>query len=80
MDANARMPGDSEAAAAATGMQEVYGHAAAHAIGDSLWFCPTVGSMPREGKVIELGRHGSLVMQEPTGETHLITPSQLAEF
>lgn len=80
MDANERMPGDAEAAAAIAGMHETYGRRKPqHAVGDSLWFTPTVGSMPREGKVVEV-RGALLVMQEPGGESHVISAAQIAEF
>lgn len=80
MDAVERMPGDAEAAAAAAGMRAVYGGGKSHAVGDSVWYCPTVGAMPREGKVLEIAQHGFLVVQEPGGDPQTITPSQIAEF
>lgn len=80
MDANAeRMPGDAEAAAAAAGMAETYGRATSHAVGDSVWFSPTVGAMPRQGKVERADWYG-LTVRDDEGQAHTIAPSQIAEF
>lgn len=81
MDANAeRMPGDAEAAGAAAGMAETYGRATHHAVGDSIWVSTTVGAMPRQTRVIEVGIHGFLIVQDEDGERYTITPAQIAEF
>lgn len=80
MDANTeRMPGDAEAAAAAAGMAETYGRATPHAVGDSIWFSPTVGAMPRQGKVERADWYG-LVVRDDEGQAHTIAASQIAEF
>lgn len=75
MDAHER-----EANAAVAGMQEVYGRQPEHAIGDSVWFYPAVGAMPREAKVLELGVTGQLVVQDIDGRLHLVSSSQLAGY
>jgi hypothetical protein len=81
MDANTeRMPGDAEAAAAAAGMSEVYGRpAATHAVGDAVWFSPTVGAMPRQGRV-EFADWYGLSVRDDEGQLHTIALSQVAEF
>lgn len=80
MDANTeRMPGDAEAAAAAAGMAETYGRATHHAVGDSIWFSPTVGAMPRQGKVERSEWYG-LTVRDDDGQAHTIAASQIAEF
>lgn len=78
MDANAWMPGDFEARAAAGGMAELYGHG--RTLGEELWFQPTVGSMPRPGRVVGLNDDGRLHVAEGDGTTHIIDLSQVAEF
>lgn len=77
MDAE-RMPGDSEAAAAAAGMQAIYGHG--HAVGDALWFQPTAGAMPRQGRVELVNDDGCLLVRDDDGTVHAIAPTQIAEF
>jgi hypothetical protein len=52
MDANERMPGDAEAAAAVEGMQEIYGRPRAeHAVGDSVTFQIVGWSTPKTGRI-----------------------------
>jgi hypothetical protein len=52
MDANERMPGDAEAAAAVEGMQEVYGRPRMeHAVGDSVTFRIVGWSTPKTGRI-----------------------------
>ena len=81
MDASYRMPGDAEAAAAAAGMTEIYGlRGRLHAIGDSIWFQHVVGAMPRQGRVEQIGGHGTLVVRDDAGDSYVIMPSQIAEF
>jgi len=81
MEANTeRMPGDAEAAAAAAGMAETYGHGPRPAIGDSVWFSPTVGSMASEGRVVAYGEHDFLIVREPSGERFIVAPWQLKGF
>jgi streptogramin lyase len=80
MDAMERMPGDAEAAAAAAGMAETYGRATRPAIGDSIWFSPTVATFAREGRVIGYGTADFLVVRDPDGETFTIAPWQLKGF
>lgn len=60
MDANERMPGDAEAAAAAEGMQELYGRPAEHAVGDTVTFQLTGWATPKQGQIdaISGGRCG----------------------
>lgn len=77
MDASERMPGDAEAAAAAAGMQAVYGHGIK--VGDERWFQPAVGRMPIPGRVLAV-TSGLLHMQDRDGEDHIVTLSLLAEF
>lgn len=81
MEANERMPGDREAAAAVAGMAQTYGGPMhGHAIGDEVWFQPTVGAMPRPGRVVALFSDGRLEMADRDGSTHVITSALIAEF
>lgn len=81
MDANERMPGDREAAGAVAGMVETYGGPMhCYAIGDEVWFQPTVGAMPRPGRVVALFSDGRLEMADRDGSTHVITSALIAEF
>jgi hypothetical protein len=78
MDANERVPGDAEAAAAVAGMAETYGHGVK--VGDEHWFQPTVGSMPIPGRVLDVNAGGMLVIADRSGNEHIVPPSMLAEF
>lgn len=51
-----------------------------HAIGDEFWFQPTVGAMPRPGRVVGLFGDGRMEMAERDGSTHVISAAQVAEF
>jgi len=78
MNAQERMPGDREAAAAVAGMAETYGHGMK--VGDEHWFQPTVGAMPIPGRVLDVNAGGMIVMADRTGNEHIIPATLIAEF
>lgn len=78
MDANERMPGDAEAAAAVAGMAETYGHGVK--VGEEHWFQPTAGAMPIPGRVLDTNAGGLIVIADRSGAEHMIPASLLAEF
>ena len=77
MEANFRMPGDAEAAAAVAGMQDVYGRAAVeHAIGDWVSWHSTDGTI-RSGRIEAISGDVHLVMQQD-GNVANVSASQIA--
>jgi hypothetical protein len=77
MNANENHPGDAEAAAAAAGMRDVYGHGIK--VGDERWFQPAVGRMPIPGRVLDV-TPGLVQLQTRDGEEHIVPISLIAEF
>lgn len=79
MDANARMPGDAEAAGAIAGMVDTYGRPPAeHAIGDYLWFRDVGGGRSRPARVELIGDNGRLAVRDDLGFVHVISQTQIA--
>lgn len=78
MDAMERMPGDAEAAAAAAGMAETYGHGIK--VGAEHWFQPAVGAMPVPGRVLDVNAGGMIVIADRSGAEHIIPATLIAEF
>jgi hypothetical protein len=70
MDANERMPGDAEAAAAVAGMQDVYGRPLP-SIGD--WINGSSGGKQWSGRVMDVS--GSTVIVGLDGGAHLVAPT-----
>jgi hypothetical protein len=76
MDANFRMPGDAEAAAAVAGMQDVYGRSPVeHAVGD--WISWHAADGIRSGRIEAISGEVHLVMQAD-GRLANVSPSQIA--
>jgi hypothetical protein len=78
MDADTeRMPGDAEAAGAAAGMADTYGHGLT--VGDEHWFQPSVGAMPIPGRVLDV-TPGHITLADRHGNEHIIHPCLLAGY
>ena len=74
MDANFRMPGDAEAAAAVAGMQDVYGRPLP-SVGD--WISWHSADGIRSGRIEAISGDVHLVMQKD-GTLANVSPSQIA--
>lgn len=70
-----------EAAAAAAGMQDVYGRPSTeHAVGDRLWFRLGDWPCPRPGRVTDVTALGCYIVDDEDGNTHAVWQEDVAPF
>ena len=80
MDATQRNPGDAEAAAAAAGMQDIYGRPQIeHAVGDSVTWRDGMGTL-RQGRIEMAGENGRIAVRDAHGIPHVIDVAQIARL
>lgn len=76
MDANERMPGDAEAAAAIAGMQDVYGRTE-HAVGDLVTFRLTEWTAPKQGRIDAVDEESGNYLILAESRTYLVMPEEI---